>query len=502
MHRVETPSGRIAGIESEPGIRVFKGIPYARPPVGDLRWRPPVPVEPWSGTFMAKAFGASCYQETHSSDFVWRRGAFPVSEDCLYLNVWAHTDAELLPVMVWFHGGAHTSGQGHARIFDGTSLAKSGVVLVTINYRLGPFGFLAHPWLVEESGQQSAGNYGLLDKIAALEWVRDHIAAFGGDPGKVTIFGQSAGSQSVCSLMTSPLAHGLFHRAIGQSAACVDPMPTRDPQGLERGSELVASLQAGDSQELRRLPADLILKLSDTTGWNRASRIVIDGWVLPEPQVEVFRRGAQAQVPLLVGSLANEGVKLFPEDEQFTQTQLDAFLERRFQSGSIQRVKAAYRKVHESPGAIQHAIATDFFMAFGMRRWSEYQVAAGSPAFLYFMDQVPPAFHLYMPETPALELPDGPRSSGAYHSGCLAYVFGNTRLVGLHWEAADHALSAQLVGYWTNFARTGDPNGPGLPEWKPFTSAAAWTQRLGPRLETVPGVRKERLDAIGEAFPM
>ena len=228
---LELAQGRVQGIASPftasngEHITVYRGLPYAEPPEGDNRWRPPGPPPSWDGTLLADTFSDSCYQARHSSSFVWRREDFPVSEDCLYLNVWAPADGANLPVMVWFHGGAHTSGQGHSLIFDGTELASQGIILITINYRLGPFGFLAHPLLAAESDHNSAGNYGLMDKIVALEWVRANAGAFGGDADNVTIFGQSAGSQSVCALMASPRARGLFHKAWGQ--VCVNTMPSR-----------------------------------------------------------------------------------------------------------------------------------------------------------------------------------------------------------------------------------------------------------------------------------
>ena len=229
----ETQSGHLQGAwaNEQEGIQVFRGVPFAQPPVGDLRWRPPVPVEPWEDVKSAERFGPACYQAFSEDAFVWSRGQFERSEDCLYLNIWAKAEtAAPLPVMVWFHGGAHTGGFAHVELFDGTALARKDVLLVTVNYRLGPWGFLAHPALSAESDQDSSGNYGLLDKIAALQWVQDNIEAFGGDASNVTIFGQSAGSMSVCALMASPLAEGLFHKAIGQSAACFNRY-TRDPSG-------------------------------------------------------------------------------------------------------------------------------------------------------------------------------------------------------------------------------------------------------------------------------
>lgn len=507
---MQTPStqitisqGEIRGEMASPeGIRVFRGIPFAKPPTGELRFRPPqVPVS-WRGVRDATQFSASCSQATFTSGFVWRRGDFATSEDCLYLNVWSHESAESQPVMVWFHGGAHTSGQGHAAIFNGTTLAQQGVVLVTINYRLGPLGFLAHPWLAEESDFNAAGNYGLMDKIAALNWVRDNIAQLGGDPNNVTIFGQSAGSQSVCSLMTSAMAQGLFHKAIGQSAACVGPAPHSDADGRLRGQQLVAATSAKNLSELRKLPADQLLKAADATGWAGASRIVVDGWVLPEAQVAVFARGGQHKVPLMLGSLANEGVELLPRNDALTLAEFDTFTTSIAGEFAAQ-LKAAYAEdLAISPGHAHHAINADLFMTFGMRRWAEYNLLGGQPTYLYFMDHVPPAFHLYMPEDPLLDLAEGPRSAGAYHSGDLAYVFGNTRKVGMYWQEDDHALSAQMVKYWTNFAKNGDPNSQDLPSWAGFDANNFTTQLLRPNVKSVPGVRRKALTAMAKANPM
>lgn len=497
---IETLYGKLKGVMVTDQVSVFRGIPYAAPPVAERRWRPPQAPETWREVRDATLFSDSCIQPTFASSYVWRRAGFAVTEDCLYLNIWAKQSAENLPVMVWFHGGAHTSGQGHSQIFDGTTLAEHDVILVSINYRLGALGFLAHPWLSEESDHASSGNYGLLDKIAALNWVRDNIAQFGGNPDNVTIFGQSAGSQSVCSLMASPLAQGLFHKAIGQSAACVGPAPRRDAAGLERGEKLVEFLGADSLEALRAVPPVEILTATDTSGWANASRIVIDGWVLSEPQVDTFRAGRQAQVPLMLGCLSDEGVNLLPLNEALTEDQLDEYLARTVGDHAA-TLKAAYAAENRrSPGIAQHAVATDLFMAFAMRRWAEYQVATQQPTYLYFMDHIPPAFHLYMPEDPKLDVPAGSRHA-AYHSGDLAYVFGNVDKVGLDWTPEDRSLSAMMVNYWTNFARTGNPNGDSLPDWQRFSKEGLATQRLNTHTTTVDGVRRDRLDLFAEAFP-
>lgn len=497
---VDTLQGPMQGV-LEDDVRIFRGIPYARPPVGELRFKPPQPARPWQGVLAADTFAASCVQPRHTSTFVWRREDFEVSEDCLYLNIWAPENAHELPVMVWFHGGAHTSGQGHARIFDGTALAQRGVVLVTLNYRLGPFGFLAHPWLADESDHNSAGNYGLLDKIAALNWVRDNIAQVGGDPANVTVFGQSAGSQSVCSLMASPLSEGLFHKAIGQSAACVGPAPAQDANGFARGGTLVEALKVQNLDALRSQEADAILQAAQTTGWADRSRITVDGWVLPEAQVNIYRRGEQHNIPLLLGSLANEGIELIPRNDALTRKQLDAYLDATFGQQGPALLALYADALEQSPGHAQHAIVTDLFMTFGMRRWAEYQAATGADTYLYFMDHTPPAFHLYMPEQPELKLPGGPRSAGAYHSGDLAYVFDTMSVVGVDWQESDRQLADLMATYWTNFARTGNPNGDNLPTWLPFNAEDATTLRLNTEAQTEKGIRRDALDLMAEALP-
>lgn len=501
LRTVSVEQGLVEGIQSpykhSSGIpvTVFRGLPYAQPPVGDSRWRPPIEPVSWQGVRKADTFADSCYQPQHTSTFVWRREAFAVSEDCLYLNIWTADTTKKQPVMVWFHGGAHTSGQGHSRIFDGTELAGQGVVLITINYRLGPFGFLAHPLLASESNYGSAGNYGLLDKIAALQWIKNNAESFGGDPTNVTIFGQSAGSQSVCALMASPLARGLFHKAIGQSAACVNTIPTQDTDGYERGAKLVKALEASTLGALRDVDPEALLAASELTRWADESRITVDGWVLPELPANTFKAGRQAPIPVLLGFLADEGVELFPVDMTLTEDGLNDFLSM-LAGDNAQELKNLYASPDATPGEVQHAVATDYFMAFGMRRWAEYQHAISQPTFLYFMDHIPPAFHLYMSEPPELSLPGGPRSGGAYHSGDLALVFGNTDKVGFDWTGVDRKVSQNMMSYWINFARSGNPNGDQVPSWPAFDSALQNTQVINEAPTTVQGVLRRQLDIM------
>lgn len=498
---IETAQGWIAGesAATDPAMRVFKGLAYAQPPLGNLRWKPPQAVEPWTGVRSASKFSLPCWQ-AHSEDaFVWSRGVFERSEDCLYLNVWSPEVADNLPVMVWFHGGAHTGGWGHNLLFDGTNLASLGVVLVTINYRLGPWGFLAHPLLSEESPFDSSGNYGLLDKIAALKWVQQNIEAFGGDAGNVTVFGQSAGSQSICALMTSPLAEGLFHKVIGQSASCLGSFAS-DADGFTTGKKLVAALAEDISlEQLRAVPNEQLLEAALTTNWASRSRITIDGWVLPEPPVDSFASGRAARMPLLLGCLANEGHLLFPLNHSLTATQFDSFLNQNFSSAENRHmaIKSAYvEELQQSPGIAQHAIVTDLFMALGMRQWASFNSATGQSSFLYFMDHIPPASRIYLPDSAELELPGGPRSAGAYHSGDLAYVFNNLDKAGADWLPVDHRLAVLMSRYWTNFAKNGDPNSEDLPLWQAYSSEQHTTMLLNASPGSRAGVRQVKLDAL------
>ncbi len=500
----ELPTGKVNGLwaDRDAGIRAFKGLPYAKAPIGPLRFQPPVPLPPWSGVRDATQPSAACRQHPAPDAFVWSRGPFEQSEDCLFLNIWSGASrGEKQPVMVWVHGGSHTTGFGHARIFDGTELVRRGVVVVTLNYRLGALGFLAHPALAAESPYRSSGNYGLLDVIAALEWVKVNIGALGGDPANVTLFGQSAGSQTTCLLMTSPLAAGLLHKAIGQSASCALPVPDKDADGQERGAKLIQSALGRppnapllSAQALREIPADQLLAAELTSGWDTQSRTVIDGWVVPEPARNRLLRGDQAKIPLLVGSAADEGVGLLPLNEKITTAELEQRLNKRFGSAAQELLRLYAEDLKLSPGHVERAVNADQFLTLGMREWAELHAATGAPTYLYQMKHIPPAFRLYDPDNPALDLPDGPRSVGVYHSGDLAYVFGNTRQIGLYWDEEDHRLSKQMADCWTQFAKTGNPDA-GF-TWPRFDHDQKQTLVFDKAPHVVKGVRSEKLDAI------
>ncbi len=512
VNQVSTEHGMLEGAwsQADASIGVFRGIPYAQPPVGNLRWRAPQDLAPWTGVRQATTFGAACWQSYSDDAFVWSRGEFPRSEDCLHLNIWQpeKTDATA-PVMVWFHGGAHTGGFAHVELFDGTELARQGVLVVTVNYRLGPWGFLAHPALAEESEHNSTGNYGLMDKIAALKWVQKNIQGFGGNPDNVTLFGQSAGSSSVCALMASPLASGLFDKAIGQSAACL-VKEKRDANGQQRGARLaqlaLSELGAQDSEsqvtakQLRSIDNQSLLSAMENSPWSEGSRIVVDGWVLPEAPVDVFNANQQAKVPLLVGSLANEGHELLPLNNALTESELDQYLNKTF-AETAPKLKALYAEdLAISPGMALREILTDAFMAMSMRGWAQYNHNADQPTYLYYMDYVPPAYQIYLFDDPNLNLPGGPRSTGAYHSGDLAYVFNNVGKTGDFWLEEDFAMARAMSGYWTNFAKTGNPNGANLPNWARYEPQNHNTQLLSNPIKTIAGAKREKLDLLAQRF--
>jgi para-nitrobenzyl esterase len=512
VNQVSTEHGMLEGAwsQADASIGVFRGIPYAQPPVGNLRWRAPQDLAPWTGVRQATTFGAACWQSYSDDAFVWSRGEFLRSEDCLHLNIWQpeKTDATA-PVMVWFHGGAHTGGFAHVELFDGTELARQGVVVVTVNYRLGPWGFLAHPALAEESEHNSTGNYGLMDKIAALKWVQKNIQGFGGNPDNVTLFGQSAGSSSVCALMASPLASGLFDKAIGQSAACL-VKEKRDANGQQRGARLaqlaLGELGAQDSEsqvtakQLRSIDNQSLLSAMENSPWSEGSRIVVDGWVLPEAPVDVFNANQQAKVPLLVGSLANEGHELLPLNNALTESELDQYLNKTF-AETAPKLKALYAEdLAISPGMALREILTDAFMAMSMRGWAQYNYNADQPTYLYYMDYVPPAYQIYLFDDPNLNLPGGPRSTGAYHSGDLAYVFNNVGKTGDFWLEEDFAMARAMSGYWTNFAKTGNPNGANLPNWARYEPQNHNTQLLSNPIKTIAGAKREKLDLLAQRF--
>ena len=450
------------------GVRLFKGLPYAAPPVGDLRWRPPAPVTPWQGALKADVWGPRCMQANRIGDIdpLNKR----MSEDCLYLNVWtAAQPAAPAPVMVFIYGGSNNVGSGSQPGYDGGALAQKGVVVVTINYRLDAFGFLALPDLTKESGTNSSGNYALLDQIAALKWVKANIAAFGGDPRRVTVFGESAGAFDISLLMASPLTEGLFSGVIGESGGALGPLPAFGPKPLKQGEELGAkfmqALGAASLAEARTKSADEVMQAGLKNGAVYGLGVV-DGYVVPDAPAKIFAAGRQRDVPLLAGFNADEGTLFAPRFAKFGEGQpsfadrakaqfkdrAEALLRLYPSSGSVEDDKAAFA-----------ALFGDELIGYGSWAWAERAALSGkSPVYRYHFTRRPPGpvdhGMFAFPNTTA----------GVYHSAELYSVFNNLRLFDMNWEDADRHLADVVSTYWTNFAKTGDPNSEGLPKWPAY----------------------------------
>lgn len=479
-------SGAIDGVTTTDALTVYKGVPFAAPPVGALRWREPQPVVPWQGLRKATSFAPACMQTGVSMP-----GEQPpaTSEDCLYLNIWtpAKTADERLPVMVWIYGGGYMNGSASMPLYWGDKLAQRGVVVVTLAYRLGPLGFLAHPELTAESAKKSSGNYGLLDQIAALEWIQRNIAAFGGDRGRVTIAGQSAGAMSVSLLMASPRAKGLFHRAIGQSGGVFEPLQIA-PQYLlanaERdGKEYVSSLRADSIAALRKRPA------ADLLGGTApvVSHPVIEPYVLPTGPYDAFVAGTYNNVPVLVGFNAEEARALTDVSAVKAAT-FAADIARSF--GALPPpIIAAYP--HATDAQAQQArldLERDLRFGWDVWTWARLQSEQGR-AYLYHFMQRPP-------------FPEGSvhREWGASHFAELWYMFDHLDQERWAWSAADRQLAQRMASYWTNFVKSGDPNGGDLPRWPTFDSGNALHLDDSVFVDALPGTsRLQVFDAVYDA---
>jgi para-nitrobenzyl esterase len=483
IRAVRTSDGLVSGAGIGNGLEVFKGIPFAAPPVGKLRWRPPQAPTAWRGVLAANHFGRPCMQGVSKSRFgPWTapfNNQLQPSEDCLYLNIWttAKTPRKRLPVMVWIYGGGFVSGAGSVAIYNGAALARQGVVVVNFNYRVGPFGFLALPELTRESPRHSSGNYALLDQIAALRWVKRNISAFGGDPQNVTIFGQSAGASSVWLLTQSPLAEGLFQRAIIMSGPGTIPSPSISAQGTlsaaeQEGLKFADRLGVHSLAALRALPAEKILQAA---GRGISWAPIRDGWVL--------RRGWHPahEVPMINGMVADDiGIGYYGAGPAPAFTLKDYRQRLEALCGSqVSLCEKLYPAQNNQQAAFALRTALQDRARVSLYKWGARQTQFSPGVYTYFFNREIP-----WPQHPEYRV---------FHSSELPYVFKNLSMLHRPWQPVDRRVAKEMSAYWTNFAKTGSPNSRGLPDWPSVHAGNFETMQLGAQAKAVPLAPAARL---------
>jgi para-nitrobenzyl esterase len=463
---VRAPAGAVRGVEAS-GLRVFKGVPYAAAPVGPLRWKPPAEAPSWKGVRDALDYGPACWQPKPRAGSIYASPLRAFSEDCLSLNIWTPDRAERAPVLVWIHGGSLIGGSSSEGLYDGAALARQGVVVVSVNYRLGVLGYLAHPELSAESPDHVSGNYGLLDQIAALKWVRRNIAAFGGDPANVTIAGESAGGLSVMYLMASPPARGLFHKAIAQSAYMISTPPLRERKfGLApaetMGATTAAKLGAKSLADLRAMDAEAITTSALMAGFQTFG--AVDGKVLPKQLVETFDAGEQARVPILAGFNSGEirSLRILAPPPPADAATYEKEIRARY--GDL---ADDFLKLYPSDDVPESVLLAprDALYGWTAERLVVKQTAAGAPGYLYYFDHGYPAA-------------DAAGLHG-FHASELPYVFGTAANTPPAWPKipdtpGEARLSTAMIGYWTAFARTGVPTAADAPTWRPYGADRAY----------------------------
>jgi para-nitrobenzyl esterase len=479
---IQTANGKVEGYLKE-NLRIFKGIPFAASPVGEFRWKAPQPVQSWSGIKKCTAFSASPIQNKPQPFSCWTEEFIakpePLDEDCLYLNVWTSSkNKEKHPVLVWIYGGGLNSGSANCDIYDGEEMAKKGVVFVSINYRVGVMGFMAHPELSKESGYNSSGNYGFLDQIAALKWVQKNIAAFGGDPNNVTIAGQSAGAFSVNAMIASTLSKGLFHKAIPQSGGLLSNRFSQNLAASEQqGLKFMEKVNCTSIAELRKKSADEIQKASNLPGFGRFGT-TMDGYVLPTNIFEHFKNGKHNQVPIMTGWVTGDGSLMGvpntslenykKEVEVKYGTKTDEFLSI-FPATTDEEAKEAKLK----QGLLGFAGMPSHLLA----------ISTNKPSYLYHFSHVPP------------DKPNFP-NYGAFHTSEVPYALHTLHTWNRDWQQLDKDLENTMAAYWVNFAKTGNPNGTGLPEWKTYDKQAGYIMVLGDKVEIKKGLFKNEFDFL------
>ncbi len=455
---VKTANGLVDGTVEKSGVRSFKGIPFAAPPVGDLRWKEPQPAKDWQGVRQAKQFAANPMQYNVFGDMNFRSAG--VNEDCLYLNVWVPPgNSKSRPVLVYFYGGGFVAGGGSEPRYDGESMATKGIVTITVNYRLGVFGFMSHPELTKEAPQHSSGNYGLLDQVAALRWVQKNIAAFGGDPKRVTIAGESAGSIAVSALMASPLSKNLIAGAIGESGSVLGALSAAPlNKGEEAGVNFADSLGLHSLSELRGLSADSLLAASKRLGVFRFP-VTIDGYFFPKSPFDIYKAGEQAHVPLLAGwnSEENNYHSIFgnetPSKENFTKA-----VQKFYGDSAAEALRYYNPATDEEARQVATDLASDRFISYSTWKWIDLQSkTSGKPVYRYLFSRARPS-----------------SAGGAVHSAEIEYAMGNLATnKAFAWTPDDYKVSKIMEEYFANFIKTGNPNGGGLPTWPAINKSTA-----------------------------
>ena len=496
--RVKTESGVVEGVAAaSPGVRVFRGIPFAAPPVGALRWKAPEPVKHWKGVRKAAEFGPRCMQAPIYPDMIFRdRADKPMNEDCLYLNVWtpAKSASEHLAVFVWIYGGGFQAGSASEPRYDGENFATKGIIVVSVNYRLGVFGFLSHPELTKGSREHASGNYGLMDQIAGLRWAKKNIAAFGGDPDKITIAGESAGSLSVSALMASPLSNGLIRGAIGESGASFGHPPAGSAmQPLsdteKTGTKFADSIGAKDLAALRAKIAEDLLAAAQKDSSMRFWPSV-DGYVLPKDVATIFAEGKQSHVPLLAGWNAQEAswAVVYAKEKPTAQT-FPEQMHARFNDRAAEILKLYPASNDEEARKSAIDLASDLFIVYITWEWLEQQNKTGQAAvYGYVFDRTPPV-------SPDIkENGVSPRELGARHACEIEYVFGALKSQPNPWEPVDFKISDAMASYWADFTKTGDPNGPDLAKWPVYDGADPAMMHFGEEIQAAPQARRERYE--------
>jgi para-nitrobenzyl esterase len=483
--RVKTANGALEGTGPQAsGVREFKGVPFAAPPLGNLRWAPPAPVKDWKGVREAKQFGPRCMQQALFGDMGFRSNG--MSEDCLYLNVWtpAKSAREKLPVLVYFFGGGFVAGDGSEPRYDGESMAAKGIVALTVNYRLGIFGFMAHPELTKESPHHASGDYALLDQNAALEWVKRNIAAFGGDPNKVTIAGESAGSIAVSAQMASPLSRDLIAGAIGESGSILGALSAVPlAQAEEQGVKFAQAAGVNSIAALRAMTTQQIFDLASKPGTPRFSPD-IDGWFLPESPYAIFKAGQQAHVPLLAGWNSEESnARTVLGREAPTLANYKKGVERLYGAHADEILKEYAAATDDDVLQAATDLASDRFIAFSTWKWIDICAqTGGKPVYRYYYSRPRPKMNPEMGNASA-GLAGGvirgngrggtppPPARGAVHSSEIEYAMGNLATNKVYaWTPDDYKVSKLMEQYFADFVKTGNPNGAGLPEWPPVNA--------------------------------